>query len=525
MHFENVIDNTLFKCALYIRLSREDGDDLESESISNQRNLLHDYITREGLSFASEYIDDGYSGGNFNRPSFNRMIKDIESGLVNCVITKDLSRLGRDHIDTGRFIERYFPENNIRYIAVNDRFDTFDETKDDDMVPIKLSMNDMYAKDISKKVRSVKYNQMRDGKFASGYVSYGYKRDPKNKYHLIPDPEYAPIVKRIFDLYISGLGTSAIAHILTAEKVKTPVQVKNHPSQLKNSFHPEIWKYKTVTNILRNPIYTGKLVQHKYQNISHKTKKRRILSEDKWIVTENAHEPIISEEVFDLASSIRNRSNYYDPNHVKNDYLLRGLVFCKDCGSRMSISHDKSRDRVTMNCATYRRLSKYNICTSKYINYRKFEEIILNKIKDMSLEYKKDKEEFEELLRREYKDPKIEIENKINSYNKRIETLKIKQDTLYDDKFSGIIDSNTYKRLFSKVNDEIRMYNDKLIKCKKELAQSSNFKNEMSEIMKVIDDFVEFKNPTKEMLCKVIDKIYITHNKEIEVYYKIKQNA
>lgn len=525
MHTDYAIDNTLFKCALYIRLSREDGDDLESESVINQKALLHEYLKRNRLSFVDEYIDDGYSGGNFNRPGFKKLIEDIESGLINCVITKDLSRLGRDHIDTGRYIERYFPENNIRYIAVNDGIDTFDETKDDDMMPFKLSINDVYAKDISKKVRSVKYSQMREGKFASGTVSYGYKKDPNNKYHLIIDEEYAPVVKRIFNLYISGVGVSSIAHILTSEGIKTPVLVKNYKSYIDKSNHPEIWKDKSVNNILRNPVYTGDLVQHRHQNISHKTKKRRTLSEDKWIITENAHEAIISKETFELAKRIRNKSNHYDKHHIRNEYILKDLVFCKDCGKRMCISNDKRRGRIIMNCSTYRRFSKYHICTSKFMNYKKLEETVLERLKELASKYNKDKLEFENILKKEYKSPKKELENKIKIVNNEIEVLRKKQDSLYDDKFEGLINSDTYKRLYNKVYEQIESLNKKLINYKKELKDLSKVQNEYSDIISIINSFLNMENPTKEMIHKIIDKIYITHDKRVEIHYKIKEEV
>lgn len=523
MYTKYIEDNANFKCALYIRLSREDGDDLESESVSNQRILLHDFLKKNNFLFIEEYVDDGYSGGNFNRPAFKRMIKDLENGKINCVITKDLSRLGRDYIDTGRYIERYFPEHNIRYIAVNDDIDTFDENKSGDMMPFKLSMNDMYAKDISKKVRSTLYAMKKDGQFCGSLPSYGYKKDPNDKHRLIPDPETAPVVKRIFALYIEGYGTMKIAQILTEEKIKTPVEVKNYKKELDKANYPHIWKDSSVNNILKNRVYTGCLIQHTTQNINYKTKKRRPLPESEWCIVENTHEAIIDKKTFELARSIRNKSNYYDPNHVKNKYVLKDLVFCKDCGARMSISNDKTRNRIIMNCNNYRKFSKYHICTSKFINYNKFEKAIFSTIRDMSFKYHNNKEEFEMILKKEYKDPKIEIENNISSCHATINTLRRKQDSLYDDKFNGLIDASVYKRLFDKTKKEIEEEHKKIIKYKKELDALSHSGKEYDKAIDIIKNFLDIKNPTKEMMHKIIDKIYITKDKKIEVYYKIKK--
>ena len=222
------IDNTLaietnlkqWKVALYIRLSREDGDKEESESIITQKAMLTRYIADKlDMALYDLYIDDGYTGTNFERPDFKRMLQDIENGKINMVITKDLSRLGRDHVMTGYYVETFFPQNDVRYIAVNDDIDTFYETSGSDMMPFKLSMNDMYAKDISKKVRSNLLQMKKDGKFCGSAPSYGYMRDPLDKHKLVPDPETAPVVKKIFDLYVAGYGSSQIAEILTREEL------------------------------------------------------------------------------------------------------------------------------------------------------------------------------------------------------------------------------------------------------------------------------------------------------------------
>lgn len=517
-------DNVDYKIGLYIRLSREDGDDLESESITNQRSLLTGFLKANGLVAVDEYVDDGYSGGNFNRPSFKRLLKDLQDRRINMVLTKDLSRLGRDHVMTGFYVESFFPENNIRYIAVNDDIDTFYETSGSEMMPLKLSMNDMYAKDISKKVRSHLLEMKKSGKFCGSVPPYGYMRCPDNKHQLIIDPKTAPIVKKIFDLYISGYGSCEIAEILTREAVPTPIMLKNKEKALLKCNHPYIWKHTSVNNILKNRCYTGELIQHTSQNINYKVKKRKKVPKNEWCIKENAHDAIISRETFDIAQSIRGKTNTYNPNRRNVEYVLSDLVYCKDCGSRMSISYEKKRNRISMNCNNYRKFSKYGICCSHYLNYEKLEKTVFNRISSMSALYLKNKDEFLRILREGYIDPRCELNKKIDKLNKNLEMLKLKQDSLYDDKFNGVIGVDVYKRLFKQVEDDIHITKEKINKYKLEMSSIKDDTVSYTEYLNVIESFLNMKNPTREMMNKLIEKILITKDKKIEIYYRVKRS-
>ena len=478
MYNRYTIDNTIFKIAIYIRLSREDGDDMESESVTNQRSLLNGYLKAQNLVAVDIYIDDGYTGTNFERPDFKRMLNDIEKGKINMVITKDLSRLGRDHIMTGYYVETYFPENDVRYIAVNDDIDTFYETSGSDMMPFKLSMNDMYAKDISKKVRSNLLQMKKDGKFCGSFAPYGYMRDPNNKHQLIPDPNTAPVVKRIFDLYVAGYGSSGIAEILTREELPTPIMFKYSGSKLNKFDHPEIWKHTSISNIIKNRVYIGDLIQHKFQKVNYKIKKRKSVPENEWCIKENAHEAII----------------------------------------------DKKRDRITMNCNNYRKFSKYDICFSHYINYTKLEKTVYDKLSNMANKYIEDKEEFESIIKSEYIDPRQDKLKKIEELNYKIEDLKRKQDSLYDDKFNNIISVETYTRLFNITEEEIRTANEKLKILKNEISSIEEDSNCYVEYLEIINKFLNMENPTKEIMNKLIDKIYVTKDKKLEIHYRIKKS-
>ena len=515
-------DNINCKIGIYIRLSREDGDDLESESVTNQRNLLMDYIRANNLHIVDEYVDDGFSGCNFDRPSFKRLIEDIQLGRVNTVITKDLSRLGRDHIKTGYYIENYFPENGIRYIAINDDIDTFYETSGSDLMPFRLSMNDMYAKDISKKVRTHLMQMKKDGKFCGSKPSYGYMRDPNNKHKLIPDPNTAPVVKKIFDLYVSGYGSSEIADILTREEVPTPIMLKYKNKSLNDNTHPQIWRHVSVSNILKNRVYTGVLIQHTSQKLNYKVKKRKKIPKEEWIVFENAHEPLVSKEIFEIAQSIKDKSNNYDESRRCVSYLLSDFVYCKDCGSRMSISYDKKRDRVTMNCNNYRKFSKYDICSSHYMNYNKLCDTVFSAIKNMSIKYLENREEFMKIIMENYNNPVAEINKKISSLTLKQEKLRLKQDTLYDDKFNGVISNDTYIRLYNKIEEEIDSIGKNVKKYKNELRHLNTESFDVNEYVNIIEMYLKMENPTKEILNKLIDRIYITKDKKVEIHYRIK---
>jgi len=382
----------------------------------------------------------------------------------------------------------------------------------------------MYAKDISKKVRSHLIQMKEEGKFCGSVPAYGYMRHPENKHQLIPDPKTAPVVKRIFDLYISGYGSCAIADILTREEVPTPIMLKNKEKALKKCNHPQIWKHCSVGNILKNPIYTGVLIQHTSQNINYKVKKRKKVPKSEWCIKENAHEPLITKETFELAQQIKDKSNNYSEDRRNVEYILSDFVYCKDCGAKMSISYDKKRDRVTMNCNNYRKFSKYDICFSHYMNYDKLQKTIFNKISALSMQYMEDKEEFERIIKEDYVDPRQELNKKIESLNKSIENLKSKQDSLYDDKFNNVISSDTYQRLFNQTEDEINIANQKIKKYKKEINSISDESVTLADYLSVVENFLEMKNPTKEVLNKLIDKIYVTKDKKLEIHYRIKKS-
>ena len=285
-----------YNIAIYIRLSKEDVDRGydESESIKNQRDLLTEYAKKfgGGYNLVEIYIDQGFTGTNFNRPAFQRMIRDIELGKINMVITKDLSRLGRDYIETGEYIEKWFPENNIRYVSVTDGIDTFvPNNGNNDIAPFKSILNDMYSKDLSKKIRTALHTMQKQGKWVGGKTAIGYMRDQNDKNKLIICEPEADIVKTIFNMAYSGNNISVIRDYLNTNNIPTANQIRYN----KMAF----WENKTIKNILKNEVYIGNTIQNKRSRISYKNRKLKSNPQEQWNIVENTHEPIIDRQVFD----------------------------------------------------------------------------------------------------------------------------------------------------------------------------------------------------------------------------------
>jgi len=374
----------LFNVAIYIRLSREDGDKEESDSVGNQRKLLAEYIAKkEDFILYDVYVDDGYSGTNFNRPSFQRMIADIEDGKVNCVVVKDLSRFGRDYIDTGRYLERYFPEMGVRFISVTDGIDSMKQAYDM-LLPIKNIFNEQYARDISKKIQATVKSKQKAGEFIGAFTSYGYQKSPVDKNKLVIDDYAASVVRRIFSLYIQGYGKQKIAKLLNAEGVLCPAEYKKvNGENYKNCNRLEsttYWSYSTINSILHREMYVGNMVQGtKHQRMRSKQKK---MPKEEWIVVENTHEPIIDKATWEKAQTLlQKRTRELDLETNKN--IFAGFVKCGDCGRAMAKNMWRRADgskTYSFYCGTYKRNGK-QYCTPHTLPMAVLEDIVLGDLK------------------------------------------------------------------------------------------------------------------------------------------------
>ena len=374
----------LFHVAEYIRLSRDDGDKIESDSISNQKKLLADYLKgRESLLIYDIYIDDGFSGTNYERPAFQRMIADIEGGKVNCVIVKDLSRFGRDYIDTGRYLERYFPERNVRFISVTDNIDSFEQAYDM-LLPIKNVFNEQYARDISKKVHASMKAKQRAGEFIGAFASYGYKKSPADKNKLVIDEYAAGVVRKIFRLYIKGYGKARIASMLNEDGIVCPSAYKRaNGDNYRNCNRLEstsYWTYSTINRILQNEMYIGNMVQNrKSQRMRGKSKAQ---DKEDWIVVRGTHEAVIDEKTWNKTQDLlKRRTRSLDLN--TNISVFAGFLKCGDC-SRALVKKGGTSGHgegiINYYCGTYVRSGR-QYCTPHSIPYWILEKIILEDLK------------------------------------------------------------------------------------------------------------------------------------------------
>lgn len=381
---------TFFNAAAYIRLSREDGDKAESDSISNQRRLIADYIKeKEDLAVYDTYVDDGFTGTDFNRPSFQRMIDDIEAGKVNCVIVKDLSRFGRDYIDTGRYLERYFPERDVRFISVTDSIDSAKQAYDM-LLPIKNIFNEQYARDISKKIHAAVRTKQKAGEFIGAFASYGYRKASADKNRLVVDAYAAEIVRRIFELYIRGCGKLRIAAILNEEGIVCPSEYKKiNGENYRNARRlnsTSYWTYSTINRILQNEMYIGNMVQgRKHQQMRSRA---RTAERSEWIVVEGTHEAIIDKDTWEKTQELLKRRTR-NINLQRNTAVFAGFLKCGDCGRALvkktyASEHNgkKSESGTNYYCGTYVRSGR-QYCTPHKIGHEVLENIILDDLKVM----------------------------------------------------------------------------------------------------------------------------------------------
>lgn len=334
-----------YKAAIYLRLSREDGDVAEgskqvSNSIANQKELIMDYLrSHPEITIVSTYTDDGFSGVDFERPEFQRMLSDIREEKINCVIVKDLSRFGRNYIESGRYIEKIFPMLGIRFIAITDGYDSINEDMGSEMIiPFKNLINDAYCRDISIKIRSHMDIKRKNGEYIGAFAAYGYLKDKENKNHLVIDEYAADVVRDIFTMKLCGMSQQAIADKLNADGILSPIQYKKSIGiDLESSFQKSIkpkWSYNAVLRILKNEVYTGTVVQGKCTTPNYKIKKRIFKDEAEWIRVEEMHEAIITKSEFALVQELLLRDTRVSPDKTEV-FPLAGMVYCADCGEPM----------------------------------------------------------------------------------------------------------------------------------------------------------------------------------------------
>lgn len=519
-----------FRVGLYMRLSREDGDKEESSSVTNQREMLKRYVSEQPNFFiVKEYVDDGWTGANFDRPKFKEMIADIEAGIIDTVITKDLSRLGRERLGVGHYTEIYFPEHNVRYIALLDNIDTYFDAGMNDMAPFKGVINDMYVRDISKKIRSSLIERKKAGNFLGVTAPYGYQKDPNNKFHLIINEKEAEVVKRVFRLYLEGNGLTRIAQILTKDGIPVPGESRDIGKTRRTALYSS-WKQTTIRRILDNRVYLGELVQFKRRKINYKSKRRITVPEEERYIYRGTHETIIDEESFNAVQNILKKNKSFKGS--KHDYLFKGLLFCSECGARLNVTYSNyalkryGEYRYTTICYSYSRLYS-DICTRHSNSIPELEEVLIKHIKEVCSRYINENLQ-DELISMAKKQKQFELkqitnEKKLETLEQKISDIGLYIKNLYMDKVKGVVSENDYVSLVADFTKD----RDNLIKEKEELIKIINNQkpqiDETAKIEKLAKEFLSLEKPTKQLLNELIEKITISENKKINIYFKFNE--
>lgn len=500
--------------ALYCRLSKDDGQDAESNSISNQKQFLEQKAREYGLSDTRYYVDDGYTGTNFNRPGFQKMLEDIELGYVTTVMVKDLSRLGRHYVEVGNYTDTYFPEHDVRFIAVNDMVDS--DEGENELAPFRNVMNEMYARDISRKIRCSHRLRGNMGEPLS-QPPYGYMKSPENKKKWIVDPEPAEVVRTIFKLTLDGQGVETICHYLQDQKVIIPLEYwfeKGLPRGGKRpQQNPYRWRMNTVQKILRNREYCGDIVNFKTYSKSFKNKKRIENPEENWVIFRDVHEPIIDRETFELVQRKLSKTKRRKPkpeNGGKN--VFSDLLVCADCGKKLWYhTNTINPDIHFFSCSNYEKDYRGTCKTRHYLRADAIELIVTNELKRLVALLECDEEAFAALLQqqsdKEQQEERKRIEAELQKGSSRSEQLVTLYEKLYEDNLAGKVTDEWFSQLSQKYDRERLELKAKIAEYRIRLNNLELQKRGTELFTAAIRKFMEMKTLTAPLLWELIDHI------------------
>ncbi len=523
-----------FYAAMYLRLSRDDiprdggkptSVKNESESIANQRELIKAYIReRADIELYDIYADDGFSGSNFDRPEFKRMMYDIEAGRVNCVIVKDLSRFGRDYIESGRYIQKTFPALGVRFIALTDHFDSFtaDTGESSIVLPVKNFINDSYCRDISTKVKSGLEVKRRNGEYLSPFAVYGYRKDTENRNRLVVDEYAAEIVRKIFAWKIGGMAVAAIAEQLNGLGILSPKEYKKSLGLKYNSGFSgtgrSLWGSTSVKRILTDETYLGHLVQGKTQKVNYKVKKSVKKPKEEWVRAENIHEPLVSKDDFQIVQNLLKSDSRLGPGMEKAG-LFAGLLFCGDCGEQMvrRVNRYKEKKKVYYICSTKNRGKG---CSRHSIEEEVLKGLVEKTVKKYTNTFLEGKALLDKAKERE------EGFTAISVYNKEICRLKEEQDRyyslcsgLYEDLREGVITKAEFERLHGRFKEKAAQM-EEAGKKQEALIKEILKKGVLSAgRLKAFQDCVELKELDRHTLGSLVKRIRVYEGRRIEIEY------
>ena len=522
---------------LYFRLSQEDERQGESVSIDNQRSMLRKYAEERGFEIHDEYIDDGVSGTTFDRPDVHRLLDDAKTGIINTIIVKDLSRFGRTYIEVGQYVDYVFPAFGIRFIAIQDNVDT--ENRDSnamEMMPIMNIFNEWHAANTSKKIRAVKKAHAKEGIYTAKKAAYGYKIGTDKKRTPVIDEETAPIVRRIFEMYASGISPIKIAETLNLEGVMSPaVYAYTNLGQKPRPNGMGLWLASTVREMLNNIIYIGHMAQLRWTSLSYKNHKRFRNDESEWAIVYNTHEPIISQELWNRCQERKKSVAKGRRTKVGYTHPLSGFLFCADCGNKMKLSTIISRSTgkrlYRFDCGHHVRYGKA-YCFSHFIAASILEEIVLDDIREMAksivLDEKAIREEFirhnAELADKAIKSAKKELQAK----RKRIEELSRLMQVAYEDRVKGKMPEDICIGFIQKYSEEQKRLEAEIVDTEKKLTETEDTIQSADEFIRNIKKYLEAPELTREMCYELIDRIIVGGSptvtgkeRTIEIVYKV----
>ena len=524
-----------YNAALYCRLSVDDGNLGGSVSIETQKVLLEQYCKDHGITDYTFYCDDGCSGTNFERPSFQRMYSDIQSGKINMVIVKDLSRFGRNYVETGMYVQR-FTDWNVRFVAADDGYDSL-KNGDDLLFPIKNVVNEMYARDVSNKTKAAKKAKARDGQFIGSKAPFGYKIDPTDKHHLIVDEPAALVVKRIFRLAAEGVGYNKIAKTFREEKVLTPIAYfnKHNPDYFKSDYWRKEfdWHVTSIRAILENEVYLGQLVYGKRRNKSIKSKEKVKNPKEDWIVAENCHEPIITQELWDTVHKIL--SAKHRPAKTGEVQMFAGLLYCADCGHCLTYSQKQRKDGTyhgSYSCWMYKTHGK-EYCASHYITFDTVYDIVLADIRRNLFQYRFDRERFREFLNSRYQSMTDKAAKQLKEEYEQKQTRLVELDKilckLYEDRALEKIPDSRYELMSRGYEDEQAEIKKTLPRLREQLDEMNSQADSTDKFINIIRKYTAVEKLDAAILNELIDRIVVHHKEkaadgktyqQIEIFYK-----
>ena len=511
--------NQIRKTALYCRLSQDDGIEGDSNSIQNQKAILQKFAEDHHFPSPCFYVDDGFSGGNFQRPAFQQMISDMENGEIGIIVTKDLSRLGRNQLHTGLYIEERFPMFGVRYIAINDNVDT-DSSESNDLMPFKNLFNEWFIRDTSRKIRAVLKAKAERGERLGSRAPYGYRKAPDTK-KLIVDEEAAAIVRRIFAMCASGSGPSQIARILKKEQILTPTMYAYTRYGITHTCldtaHPYNWSDSAIANLLENEIYLGNTVNMKYSTKSYKDKRRVEHPREECLVFENTHPALITREVWDMVQRVRKNKRRLTKMEEQNKYS--GLVFCADCGSNMVLhrAHTMSASYNHFTCRTYKKDGE--ACTGHYIRECVLDEIVLEDLRRVTSAAREHPEKFAAYIGSKQS---IELQREIRRQEKELAAMRKRKaeldaifKKLYEDSVLGRITTEQFQMLSGSYTEEQNLITVGIPQKENEIQRLRETVNETDSFLDKAKRYTDITELTPELLRLFIEKI-VVHEKEIK---------